>query len=380
MTIFNPKNSPTVAKINLSALQHNLKTVEALAAPAKLIFVCKADAYGHGIAGILPALKQFNDLILGVAGIDEAIELRDLGWDGNIIVLGFHCLEGAEPALQYGLQIAVYDDQRLDEISRTAAQMGKRALLHLKIDTGMCRLGRNDQETIILAKAIVDRPHLKVEGLFTHLVDSSHPDLNITKFQKERFETVVNEVSRIILPRPMLHIANTGGLLNFPELKFDRVRIGLIAFGLIPPGEHYLIPQLEPVLSLETRVIDVHRLEAGQSVGYGHTWTASRPSWVVTVPIGYADGWNRSLSGQSEAIFRGVRVPQIGSIAMDYTVFDVTDAVGADGSPQHGALLTLIGKQNQEEITINEVALIRNTINYEIPCNLTRRVKREYTF
>jgi alanine racemase len=338
-----------LATIDLGAIERNCARL-----PKPLCAVVKANAYGHG--PIAAAALNGGASWLAVAAAEEAAELRRQGIDAPILVMG--ALTPDE------LRVAV--DAQADVVAWTEQVAEAAPRVHVKLDTGMGRLGTKDRD---LALRLAARPN--VVGLMTHFATADEPDDDLFDAQLEAFREFVDAVGREGL---LAHAANSAAALREPASHFDMVRCGIAVYGMDPFGEDPAAHELEPVLSLRSWVGAVRRFEAGDSAGYGRRWTASEPTWVATVPIGYGDGWRRALSNNCDLLIRGRRHPLVGTVSMD----NVTVALGPDTDVEVGDDVVLIGAQGEERILAEEVARRLDTINYEVTCALTPRVRRQH--
>jgi alanine racemase len=338
-----------LATVDLGAIERNCARL-----PKPLCAVVKADAYGHGpvaAAALAGGAERF-----AVAAAEEAAALRAAGLEVPILVMGV--LTPAE------LRIAVEADADVVAWTEEVAEQAPR--VHVKLDTGMGRLGTKDRE---LALALAARPN--TVGLMTHFATADEPGDDLFDAQLEAFTLFVEDVGRDDV---LVHAANSAAALREPASHFDMVRCGVAIYGMDPFGEDPAAHGLEPALSLRSWVGAVRRFEAGDSAGYGRRWTAPEPTWVATVPIGYGDGWRRALTNNCDVLIRGRRHPLVGTVSMD----NITVALGSDTDVEVGDEVVLIGAQGEERILAEEVARRLDTINYEVTCALTPRVRRHY--
>jgi alanine racemase len=344
-------NAPerALATIELGAIERNCARL-----PKPLCAVVKSDGYGHG--PVAAAALAGGATWLAVAAAEEAAELRRQGIDAPILVMG--ALTPDE------LRVAV--DANADVVAWTEEVAEAAPRVHVKLDTGMGRLGTKDRE---LALRLALRPN--VVGLMTHFATADDLGDDLFGTQLRAFRDFVEAVGRDEL---IVHAANSAAALREPASHFDLVRCGIAIYGMDPFGEDPAAHRLEPALSLRSWVGAVRRFEAGDSAGYGRRWTASEPTWVATVPIGYGDGWRRSLTNNCDVLIRGRRHPLVGTVSMD----NVTVALGPDTDVAVGDEVVLIGAQGDERILAEEVARRLDTINYEVTCALTPRVHRRH--
>jgi alanine racemase len=372
---------PTVAEISLDAIYHNIGAFrEHLAAGTKLLASVKANAYGHGAVEIARRAVLAGVDYLGVAFLDEALQLRAAGITSPILVLGYTPPEGYSLARDHAITVTVYRDLMLDEIAKLPFN-GKRLLVHVKIDSGMGRLGLlpgNEAESFL--ERAFKIPQLDVEGLYTHFARADETDKGYTLKQVERFAGVVDYVRRSGMMIPIIHSGNSATGIDLPEQTGGMLRLGISMYGLYPSDEVDTgTVKLEPALTLKTAIVHVKSLEAGEGISYGTRYFTAGPERIGTLPIGYADGFSRLLSGKAEVLVRGRKVPVIGTICMDQCMIRL-DGAEADGDTQidPGEEVVLIGRQGDARITAEEVASRLGTLNYELTCMLAARVPRVY--
>jgi alanine racemase len=338
-----------LATVDLGAIERNCARL-----PKPLCAVVKADAYGHG--PVAAAALAGGATWLAVAAAAEAAELRRQRVDAPILVMGAVTAAELRVAVDAGADVVAWTD----EVAEAAPRV------HVKLDTGMGRLGTKDRE---LALRLAARPN--VVGLMTHFATADAPGDELFGAQLGAFRDFVEAVGRGDL---VVHAANSAAALRDPASHFDLVRCGIAVYGMDPFGEDPAAHDLEPALSLRSWVGAVRRFEAGDSAGYGRRWTAPEPTWVATVPIGYGDGWRRGLTNNCDVLIRGRRHPLVGTVSMD----NVTVALGPDTDVAVGDEVVLIGAQGEERILAEEVARRLDTINYEVTCALTPRVRRQH--
>ncbi|MBS4959668.1 MAG: alanine racemase [Clostridiales bacterium] len=366
-----------VAEIDLDAVEENIQAIQALIGPqAKVMGVIKADAYGHGALEVAKVLEENGVERFAVALPDEGIELRKGGIEAPILSLGYAPIQKAQDMIQYDIAQTIFSVQSAEVLSQAAQSIGKKAKVHIKIDTGMGRIGflPGPQAVEEIVK-ISTLPFLELEGIFTHFAAADELEKDFTYQQKEKFESMVEALKKRGVCFPVVHAANSAGLMDFDCLKFDCVRAGIILYGLYPSDEVKKDRlQLKPVMSVRSVVSFVKEVPAGTPISYGRTFVTKRKSMIATVPIGYADGYVRGMQQGGRMIVRGCYAPIVGRVCMDQCMIDVTDI------PQVkiGDLVTVIGKDGEAEVTCDEVAEVLNTINYEIVCMIGRRVPRKY--
>jgi alanine racemase len=371
-----PSSHPTLAVIDLGAFCHNLALVHRSVDPGvKVAPMVKADGYGHGAWPLCKAaLEAGLAEVFGVAHVDEAIALREAGLQEPIIVLGGCFEDRASEVVAYGLEMTLFSMRLAEALDAEARPRGKVVACHLKVDSGMGRLGIAPEEALGAAKRIMDLKGLRLEGIMTHFSTADHADKAYAREQLKRFDRAVRAVRDAGIEVPCVHTANSAAVLSLPESHYDMVRPGIMLYGAPPSAEVGADADLKPVMTLKTRVGHLFDLAVGESVSYGRRFVAQRPSRIATLPIGYADGWSRLLSNKGSALVCGLRAPIVGKVCMDLTMVDVTDVPGVSVGDE----VVLIGRQDEEVITADEVASATDTISYEVFTSVGKRVPRVY--
>lgn len=362
---------PTWAQINLNNLEHNFKEVRSLLQPRiKILVTVKADAYGHGLIPVAKRLAASGVDYLGVASIDEGIKLRKAGLKLPILIVGLILKKDIQPLFTYNLIPTVCDKELAVALNAKAVFLRKTIPIHIKVDTGMGRIGVLENDALKLVKDVDKFKNIVIQGIFTHfaLADANR---NFTALQIKSFDRLVDDLKKSGINIPLIHAANSIGLLDYQDSHFTMVRPGLIIYGLYPKNN--LKINLKPVLSLKTRVIFVKRVGAGFGISYGLTYVTKRSTNIVTLPIGYGDGYPRNLSNLSDVLIAGRRFRISGRICMDQLMVDV-----GNYKPKIGDEVVLIGRQGKEKITAEELADLSKTISYEIVCGLGSRIPRVY--
>lgn len=367
---------PTWAEIDLGAITHNITTIRQLAGEdTRIMAVVKADAYGHGMLKVSEVCREQGVDYLGVATMDEAMALLQAGIHLPVLVLGYTPPECALKAIENEIRVTVFDLNFAAVLSRTATAAGRPAYIHLKVDTGMSRLGFpvNDDALEDILK-IADLPGLHIEGIFTHFAESDNPDPAFTQRQLHYFKDIIAQLEKRGLHIPLQHCSNSAAIIKYPEARFTMVRAGIILYGLYPsPAMKNLNLGIKPAMTLKSQVSFIKDLHPGDTVSYGRTYTCQKETRVVTVPVGYADGYSRLLSNRARAVIKGHRVDLIGVVCMDQCIFDIGQLEGI----HEGDEVILFGKPEQG-VTADELAEIIGTINYEILCSISARVPRTY--
>lgn len=367
---------PTFAEIDLAAIAANVGLACRLAGPAvQVMAVVKADAYGHGAVPVAATALEAGATWLGVAIPEEAIPLRLAGMTCRVLVLGPISPEQADPVAAYGLDQCVCDLAQAEALDRAARAHGRKLSLHLKVDTGMGRVGLRPREVRGVAEKIAGLPSVRLAGLMTHFAESEAEDPAFAREQLARFAEVAHELRGAGIAVPLRHASNSGALLHLPEARLDLVRPGIMLYGYHPRGRQPAAdPGLRPALRLRTGISQIQTVTRGESVSYGRTFVAPRDLRVATLPVGYADGVGRLLSNRGQVLIRGRRVALIGRVCMDMIMVDVTDLPNV----RPGDEAVLIGRQGAEEISADEVAEVQGTISYEILSRIGPRVPRVY--
>lgn len=365
----------SIATTRLDHLRANLDAVRARVGGRAVLAAVKADAYGHGAVEVSRMIERTGAADwLGVATVGEGLELRAAGITLPVLKLSVARGEEVAAAVAAGLTLCVVDEDSILEAGAAATALGTTASVHLKVDTGMRRIGCEPELAPSLAQRVDATPGVQLEGLFSHLPISDSPrGEEFTRGQVALFARTAREVEAARGPVPLKHLANSGAVLGHPDTWFDLVRPGIMIYGAYPDPEAARTVPLLPALEWRTRVSFVKRVPAGETVGYGRTWTAPRDTWIATVPVGYGDGYSRLLSNRGRMLVRGRSYPIAGRVCMDQTMIDL----GPDADVAVGDEVVLVGRSGTDEITTSEVAGLMGTIPYEVTCLITRRVGRE---
>ncbi len=363
------------ADIDLHALRANhARIVAALPAGAAVMAIVKADAYGHGAVAVARALSGRPGLWgFGVGDSAEAIELRRAGIADPILILGTIIPEEEADVVREEIRVCVHSMERIETLAAESARQGRRARVHVMVDTGMGRLGALPERALQLALAVARSEHLQLEGLASH-VSSARPGHPFTTVQRQRLAGVIEGLAARGVRPPLCHFANTAALLGGVGLDLPLVRPGISLYGMLGPDAAARDPGFQPVLSLRTQIVYLKDVPAETPIGYNGTHVTARPTRIATLPIGYNDGLAYRLSNRGRALVRGRLAPIVGSISMDYTMIDV----GAIPGVKVGDTVTLIGKDGEQQLAIGELASLVGTIPYEIACSVGKRVRRVY--
>jgi alanine racemase len=376
---------PTVAQVDLRALRDNLRQARRLAGPREVIAVVKADAYGHGAVPVARAFAAEGVTRFGVALVEEGRALRDAGVRGEVIVLGGFTTDQVPELTELGLSAAVFHLHHAAALDQAARRAGRVVPIHVKIDTGMGRLGFPVSEAVRALSRLAECSGLRLEGLMTHFADADLVDPAFAREQIAKFDAVADAARRAGVRLPMRHAANSAALIKgFQGLAepatrpsdgplYEAVRPGIMLYGC-RPGPDVGGAELRPVLTLATKVSLLKRVPAGTPISYGRTFVTRRESVVAVLPIGYADGYPRALSNRGSVLVRGRRAPVVGRVCMDLTMIDVTEVPDA----AEGDDVVLIGAQQDASLSAEEVAEAAGTIAYELLCGIGPRVPRRY--
>lgn len=354
-------------EIDLAALSHNYRAIQnSVGKGVEIMAVIKSDAYGHGLIRGAEALAGAGAATFGVAEVEEGVALRENGITGNIVVMLGCSEDGFEDVLDYRLQPVVFDPDVLENLSKFAGEHGKTVPVHVKMDLGMGRLGILPEQIADFLARLKNLKGVTPVGFISHFPLADSPDRQKTRDQSRRFGEIMQEVQQILGGKCVSHIANSAALLRLPETHFDMVRPGIALYGCPPvtPETMHSELSLRPVMRFTTRIIQIKQVPAGCGISYGHTYLTDRPTKVAVLPVGYDDGYLRSLSSQGQVLIRGRRAPVIGRICMNACMVDVTDI----GDVVTGDEAVLLGCQKEESITADEVAGWMNTISYEVLC------------
>jgi len=378
----------TWAEIDLQAYAHNIKELKRISRPsARLMAVVKANGYGHGAVEVAREALQNGAQYLGVARINEAVPLRAAGLEAPILIFGYSSPDIAPSLIEHDLTQSVYSLSTASALSENAARQGKKIKVHLKVDSGMGRLGflldaKNNtaddipaQDPLAEIEAITRLPGLTVEGIFTHFATADSADKSYANLQLDRFMDLLTRLKKEGLQPPLRHAANSAALIDMPDSHLDMVRPGIATYGLHPSDEvNKSNVDLKPVMTLKSKIIHLKRVAPGFNISYGITFQTKNPTTIATVPVGYADGFNRLLSSRGYMLVHGRRVPVVGRVCMDLTMLDVGAISGVALEDE----VVVFGKQGNGAVTADEIASSLDTINYEIVSSITGRVPRVY--
>jgi alanine racemase len=364
---------PTVVEVSLARLSANFRAIEAAVAPAAVMPILKANAYGHGLVAVARHLVQLGARSFGVAFLEEAVALREAGVTIPILVMGGIFGDQVPVFLRHGLTLTASSVDKLRHIDETAGALGVSATIHLKIDTGMERIGVHYYSAEALLERAAESRHCVVEGIYSHFANADAADLASARLQLSRFLEVLTWYERRGLPTPVRHMANSGAVLQLRESHLDLVRPGILLYGVYPSVEVARTIAVRPALSWKSRVVYFKVVKPGHPVSYGSTWQSDHPVRIVTVPVGYGDGYFRALSNAAEVVIRGKRYPVVGRVCMDQIMVNLEW-----DSAYNGDEVVLIGADGDAVVTCEDLAERAGTIPYEILTNINTRVPRVY--
>ena len=365
----------TQARIDLDAVEYNCSNVRAkLPDDCKLLGVIKADAYGHGAVELAHLLDEKCDFF-GVACIEEAVELKKAGVKAPVLILGYVDSNVYDLVVKHDVRIPIFSMESAVALSNEAVRQGKTVPFHFCIDTGMSRIGfQVNEQSADVCKEITMLPNIEAEGLFSHFATADEADLTKAKAQREKYKAFVKMLEDRGVNIPVKHLNNSAGIMNFDEY-FDMCRMGIILYGLYPSEEvDKSLLDIKPVMSWLTHITHIKTLEPGREISYGGTYKTTEPRVIATIPVGYADGYPRCLSNKGRVIINGQYANIVGRVCMDQFMVDVTDVKGVDLN----STVTLVGRDGDACLSMEEVSNSAHSFNYELPCRVARRVPRVY--
>lgn len=368
----------TYVRVDLEAIRHNIKEAKRKIKPGtKIMAIVKADAYGHGAVPVADALRDLVDAY-GVAVIEEALELRKHGFGQMILILGYTPKSRYEELVLHDISQTVYTLSMAEELNETAKRLDKKARVHIKLDTGMGRLGFSPTEDSAEKVArISSLSHIAIEGMFSHFARADETSLEPAKEQLERYRYFLQLLEQRGITIPVKHIANSASIMRFPEAHLDMVRSGITTYGLYPSEEvEKEAMDLRPAMEWKSVISYLKEVEGGTPISYGGTYVAPDKRMIATVPIGYADGLKRDLSNKGRVLIRGKYAPIVGRICMDQFMVDVTEIKEA----REGDTVTIFGRDGKNSISVEEISGLSHSFNYEYVCGITKRVPRQYVF
>ncbi len=367
-----PLFRPTICEIDLASLRHNYRELKLRAGVGEVMSIVKANAYGHGAPAVARTLVQEGSTVLGVSSIEEGIELRKAGIQVPILCLGGSLGAARDDLLEYQITPVLFNEDEIHHLARKGSNSKSVLDFHLKVDTGMGRLGIFPQQLPYFLKLIEGYPNLKLKGILSHFAKADEADPSFTREQIHRFDLLKHAVLQSGLSLPVYHIANSAALLDGQLHHCDWVRPGIALYGSYPHPRYINEINLQPVLTWKTSIISLKEFPKDSPLSYSGTFKTKRTSQIAVLPVGYADGYSRKLSNRGEVLIREKRVPVVGRVCMDLTLIDVTDLPNI----QLGEEVVLLGKQESQCIRAEEIADWIGTISYEIFCSISSRVPR----
>lgn len=367
----------TWAEISLDDIKYNfLQFRQFVNQDTKMMAVVKADGYGHGAVEIAKTAIQMGADYLAVALLDEALKLRESGITDPILILGYTPSRSVKEAIKQNITLTVFDQEIMDEIIGQSSLLHKTASIHLKVDTGMSRIGvTSPEEAMILATKANAAANVHLEGIFTHFSNADSEDSSFTDEQFQKFILVLDFLKKHNIHIPLKHCCNSAATMKFPKMHLNMVRVGVALYGLYPDASLKKLPiHLKQAMSFKTRIAAIKKVAISQPISYGCTWRPNRESIIATVPLGYADGLSRQLSNRGSVLIHGQKAAITGRVCMDQTMIDITDL--PDCTP--GDEVVIFGENQSSFQSVDEIAELMGTINYEVVCLIGRRVPRVY--
>lgn len=366
----------TWVEISLDAIRGNVSAFrEHINKKSKLLAVVKADGYGHGAVEVGKAAIAAGANCLGVALLDEALELRSAGIEVPILVLGYTKPDAVKYAIEKNITLTVYSAEVIQSITEVCNDLQRTAKIHLKVDTGMTRIGVQTKEEALQLIKEVNCKHIEVEGIYTHFADADNPNEAYTRKQFAQFLEVTSFLEDNGYSIPIKHCCNSAATISYPDMHLDMCRVGISIYGLYPGEQMKKLITLKQAMTFQTKPTLIKEVTTGQAVSYGCTYTSESNSMIATLPVGYADGLSRRLSNQGEMTIKGNRVPIVGRVCMDQSMIDVTNV----GEVKESDVVTIFGDESKGYVSLDEMAERLDTIHYEIVCLIGKRVPRIYT-
>ena len=364
---------PTYVRVDLERISQNYRAIQQHVGESMVMPILKANAYGHGLVRVGQHMQEIGAKMIGVAYLEEGILLREAGVTIPILVLGGILGSQVPLFLEHDLTLTASSVEKLEQVDSAAKSMGVKAKVHLKIDTGMERIGVHYYSADALLEASLKCTHVEVEGIFSHFANADAADPSSAKVQLERFQETLRFYEKHSLPMPLRHIANSGAILQLPESLLDIVRPGILLYGVYPTSDVKRTVSVKPALTWNSRVVYFKVVQPGHPVSYGSTWQNDHAVRVVTIPVGYGDGYFRALSGKAQVLIHGKRYPVVGAICMDQFMVNIEQ-----DSAYNEDEVILVGGNGSERITVEELANWAGTIPYEVLTNINTRVPRVY--
>lgn len=364
------------AQVDLGAIRHNIKEARRnINKETKIMAIVKANAYGHGAIEVADTLKDLVDAY-GVAMIEEAIELRNAGVDKMILILGYSAPTVFKEIVSYDISQTVFEYELAKMLSDEAVAQGKKAKIHIKLDTGMGRIGfKPTKENAEVVKLISELPGIEIEGIFTHFARADEETIEPAKEPFEKYQTFITYLDELGVSIPIHHVSNSASIIGFKEANLNMVRSGITTYGLYPSHEVKKdVLKLQPAMQLKSHISYLKEVDPGTPIGYGGTFVTERTSVIATIPIGYADGMKRDLSNKASVLIHGTLAPIVGRICMDQFMVDVTDL----NEVKEGDIVTIFGEDEGAFLSMDEVSEQAHSFSYEFACSISGRIPRKY--
>jgi len=365
---------PTIAEIDLSAIAFNIQQIQKRVSPAQIMAVVKADAYGHGAVPVARTAIENGASYLGVALVEEGMELRRHGISHPILVFGGAFEEQLNDFFEYNLEMTVYTEEIVQQLSLLANKRQQPIGVQVNVDTGMGRVGVPFHKAVSFIENLSRLEGIQLKGIYTHFATSDEKDKTYARLQFERFQNVIQELEQKSLSIPFKHAANSGAILDLPETYLDMVRPGVMMYGYYPSDETSESVPIKPAMTFKTKVSFIKDVPENTSLSYGRKYITKKPTRIATLPLGYADGYNRLLTNRGIVTIRGQKFPVVGRVCMDLILVDLGD----DKSIQINDEVILFGSREDNAFTVNEICKIVDTIPYEVTCWVSKRVPRIY--
>ncbi len=365
---------PTFAEIDLTAIAQNIQAIKKRVHPAQVMAVVKADAYGHGAIPVAKVALESGATCLGVALVEEAIALRNYGFLEPILVFSGACDDQLIDFFNYDLEATVYTRQLADSLSNLAKHFQKSICIHIKIDTGMGRVGILWENAINFIEYLARLDGIQLQGVYTHFATADEQDKSYARLQFDRFKNILKLIAEKNIHIPLKHAANSGAILDMPETYLDMVRAGVMMYGYYPSSDTTESISINPAMTLKSRVTFIKQVPQNFSVSYGRKFITSQPTRIATIPLGYADGYNRLLTNKALVTIKGKKFPLVGRVCMDLVMVDI----GTEDNIQIGDEVIVFGRQEDNALTVKEICQLIDTIPYEVTCWVSKRVPRVY--
>jgi alanine racemase len=361
-------------EIDLDNLSHNIRIISKKVVPADIIGVIKADAYGHGALEVADTMAKCGVKLFAVSCLEEAIELRRFFFDKSVLLFGSSPLSQISDIINYEITPTICTIEFAQSLNKSAAKRNRIVEVHIEVDTGMGRVGPFYDKALAFIKQIKKLKHIKVTGLYSHFATSDENDSSFALLQKKRFDELLDSLKQNGIKIPFIHMSNSGGVLNLKSASYNAVRPGLISYGIYPSDFKKGYPQLKNVFTLKASVSYVKKVPAGTTIGYGRKYITKRPTDIITLPVGYADGFQRQFTNCGTVLIKGRRLPVVGSVCMDMIMVDAGNSSGITVGDE----AVFIGSQGCETISVYDIAHDLGTIPYEVICSMGRRLTRVY--